>query len=338
MKNLSLLLITLLVFSAINCEVGTWGYPEENGVIVLDDSNYKEAIGKFEFALVEFYAPWCGHCKQLAPEYEKAAKKLKNTSPAVPLIKVDATIAVNIAAELGVEGYPTMKWYSNGIYEEFDGRKAKEIVNKVTKKTGPACLIVSNEEDLDKLKVDNDILIVYFADKSTEAFKVVDSHARSVEVTTAWSSDSELNARYNNQVVLFKSFEKETPSILEGDFTLEMLKEFVDENRFPVPMPFETDSALDRCFTKGNPCIFLFTKDNEETENVRNFKTAANNMKGKFIFSTAIHSTEFGNNLAEYIGAKESDFPSVWIVHSGTGIDKEGQSNYIFKGDITVDA
>ena len=40
-----------------------WGLPEEDDVVILKNNDFDDFIKKHEMVMVEFYAPWCGHCK-----------------------------------------------------------------------------------------------------------------------------------------------------------------------------------------------------------------------------------------------------------------------------------
>jgi protein disulfide-isomerase A1 len=98
--------------------------------------------------LVEFYSPWCGYCKQLAPEYAAAAAELKASGNKAVLAKVDADSESDLGSQYGVKGFPTLKWFVNGKMQDVDydgGRIAKDIVSWVIKRSGPA-YIKSNEE------------------------------------------------------------------------------------------------------------------------------------------------------------------------------------------------
>uniref|UniRef100_T1JB37 Protein disulfide-isomerase A6 homolog n=1 Tax=Strigamia maritima TaxID=126957 RepID=T1JB37_STRMM len=101
-------------------------------VIELTDGNFEETVLESEdMWLVEFYAPWCGHCKNLAPQWESAASQLKGK---VKLGALDATAHTVMGNKYGVRGYPTIKYFASGkksssSAEEYDGgRTSADIV------------------------------------------------------------------------------------------------------------------------------------------------------------------------------------------------------------------
>ena len=67
---------------------------EEGKVLVLNSDNFEDAVTAHAGSglLVEFYAPWCGHCKQLEPQYAEAAERLRGLAENVRLGKCDATV------------------------------------------------------------------------------------------------------------------------------------------------------------------------------------------------------------------------------------------------------
>ncbi|XP_046427345.1 protein disulfide-isomerase A6 homolog isoform X1 [Neodiprion fabricii] len=102
-------------------------------VIELTDSNFnKLVLDSDDMWLVEFYAPWCGHCKNLAPHWASAATELKGK---VKLGALDATVHTLKASEYGVQGYPTIKFFAPGKKDsdsvaDYDGgRTSSDIVN-----------------------------------------------------------------------------------------------------------------------------------------------------------------------------------------------------------------
>ena len=85
---------------------------QKNDVIELTDDNFDDLIFNDDSMwLVAFYAPWCGHCKKLLPEWESAATQLRGT---IKLAKIDATAHQKMAQIYQIQGYPTIKIFSPG--------------------------------------------------------------------------------------------------------------------------------------------------------------------------------------------------------------------------------
>jgi len=125
----------------INSKTGLHGKIKSapTAVTVLTESNFASIVkDPTKDVLVEFYAPWCGHCKKLAPDYEKVGQSFEGESNVV-IAKLDADDHKSVATEFGVTGYPTLKWFpkDNKAGEAYEGgRSPQDFVDFINAKTG----------------------------------------------------------------------------------------------------------------------------------------------------------------------------------------------------------
>lgn len=112
-----------------------------SSVLDLIPSNFDRVV--FESnkpALVEFFAPWCGHCKSLAPVYEELAAKFASVADQVSIAKVDADEHKSLGKKFGVQGFPTLKWFDGkkgSTPEDYNGGRDLESLSKfIIEKTG----------------------------------------------------------------------------------------------------------------------------------------------------------------------------------------------------------
>lgn len=169
-------------------------YTKKSPVLQLNSKNYDSLINKSNhtsvsllvlflclafmlmnavFQIVEFYAPWCGHCKSLKPAYEKAATQLEGLAK-VAAIDCDEESNKQLCGSMGVQGFPTLKIVRPGkkagrpVVEDYQGaRTASGIAEAVAAKI-PNHVTRVADKDLDKFLTGSDKpKALLFTDKGT---------------------------------------------------------------------------------------------------------------------------------------------------------------------------
>ncbi|KAF1815721.1 protein disulfide-isomerase tigA precursor [Eremomyces bilateralis CBS 781.70] len=132
--------MTRLTSLLLSAALFTFGAQAGSAVIDLIPKNFDNVVLKSgKPALVEFFAPWCGHCKTLAPIYEELAQNLAFAEDKVSIAKVDADEHKDLGRRFGVQGFPTLKWFDGKSDKPEDykgGRDIDSLTAFIKEKTG----------------------------------------------------------------------------------------------------------------------------------------------------------------------------------------------------------
>ncbi|UZP46106.1 hypothetical protein NXS19_013918 [Fusarium pseudograminearum] len=173
MHNPTSLLVTLTAALAALPEAQAAIYTKNSPVLQLNARNYDKIIAKSNYtSIVEFYAPWCGHCQNLKPAYEKAAKNLDGLAQ-VAAIDCDDDANKQLCGSMGVQGFPTLKIVRPGkksgkpVVEDYQGqRTAGAIQEAVMSKINNHVTRVS-DKDLDSFLAGDKPKAILFTQKGT---------------------------------------------------------------------------------------------------------------------------------------------------------------------------
>nr|BAG16714.1 protein disulfide isomerase [Glycine max] len=305
---------------------------EKEFVLTLDHSNFHDTVSKHDFIVVEFYAPWCGHCKKLAPEYEKAASILSSHDPPVVLAKIDANEEKNkdLASQYDVRGYPTIKILRNGgkNVQEYKGpREADGIVDYLKKQSGPASTEIKSADEATAFIGENKVAIVgVFPKFSGEEFDNFSALAE--KLRSDYDFGHTLNAKHlprgessvSGPVVrLFKPFD-ELFVDFQG-FQCGSSREICEESSTPVVTVFNNDPSnhpfVAKFFNSPNAKAMLFI--NFTAEGAESFKSkyreAAEQHKQQGV-SFLVGDVESSQGAFQYFGLKEEQVPLIIIQHN----------------------
>ncbi|KAI0338048.1 protein disulfide isomerase [Trametopsis cervina] len=231
-----------------------------SNVVELTPDNWDEHIGKGKPAMIEFFATWCGHCKNLAPKYEGLADAFAHAKDKVVIAKVDADgVGKSLGQKYGVKGYPTLKWFDaegNDVAKYEGGREVEDLAKYVTQQSGvksnikpppPPAWKVLDTHSFDEVALDptKDVIVTFTAPwcghckalKPAYA-KVAQDFANEPNVVVAdvdadAASNRPLAEKYGIQsfptIKFFPKHDKENPKNYDGGRTEEDIVEFLNK-------------------------------------------------------------------------------------------------------------
>ncbi|CAH8529387.1 unnamed protein product [Heterobilharzia americana] len=200
-----------------------FGYVACDKVLELTKDNFHSELKSRPVTLVKFYAPWCGHCKNLAPAFSSAADIISEKTDDVTLAKLDCTAHETICSEFKVSGYPTLKIFRNGVLDtEYNGpRTAAGIADYMVSRAGPPSKEISSVADVENVLSDSKPTVVAFIKSAsspwTETF---------LKLATSMVDDALFSHSHNNIFESSGDYEirlylpKRLRTKLEDDYTM----------------------------------------------------------------------------------------------------------------------
>jgi protein disulfide-isomerase A6 len=228
------------------------------GVIDVTESNHEQVLDGSIPTLVEFFAPWCGHCKRLAPEYERLGQTFADMSKQVQIARVDCTKHNSVCTKYSIRGYPTLKWIQNKDTPAEDysrGRSAEDMAKfineKINSNVAPTKPVTSSVVELTPanfdeivLNPDKTVLVAFYAPwcghcKSSaptyDKLSVVFNNDQNVVIGRAdASTHSVLREKYGIEgyptVKIFPKGSDKTPIEYDQDRSLDQIVAFVNQH------------------------------------------------------------------------------------------------------------
>lgn len=319
-------IISLIVLLSISLVLSQSDIKSENNILILTDDNFNQALNKYPSIFIKFYAPWCGHCKRLAPELDKVANDKEHT---VKIAKIDCTENKGKCSEYGIRGYPTLIYFANKVQTKYnEERSAAALVSWLKKKQNPTTEIKSESEidEIRKKLTDGQFIAVLVGNKNISKFNDMVSNIDGATFYYCISKDciDYLNSAEGSVVILNKT--KNYKNVLAANFNEHQLKSFILKEHNP-PLAFMNKFTYLSIIKERKKAVILFYDLNSVTE-VENLAFALKEkLNGEIQILYSQTSTEPEQSIINVFHIEIDSFPKVVLVDSSGSRNKK----YYFK-------
>ena len=335
----------LLFVSRLLCAAGA----ASGSVQDLASGNFSEVLSRPGLSFVEFYAPWCGHCKKLVPEWERTAQLCQEAD--ILVAKVDAIAHKSLAQEHEVQSFPTLRLYKGGpkVSVKYEGPRTGDKMAEWAKGK-------LTEQFVERLGASADEILSWAAKKPVAVVGLLDGIVESSMLYDVLEDVSfALNPKGAGGEVAVGIVESVPPALLQGlgsgnqklpcvalvrnfDFeekvlffhaeqswkqSFEPLTSWIAKNRVPalIPGSEQTEKFFLQEIDPGNGLVLYFGEDDTLRRDLH--ELAVSSSKEKRLKWVHLKSDNFGDSLAKSVGMSKTDFPEVAIWEFGETEDDD---------------
>lgn len=248
---------------------------------------------------------------------------------------MDATANPRLTKEYGIRGFPTLKFFRNGIGSDYDyGRTKEEIIDFMQSKSGPLSVTFFSSAELkEKLNAEPTTIVGYFESTESKEYK---------EWYAIISSLDEVNAVHITSDTVAEEMGVEIPSIYIYDdastkieFTGDIrdMKKWLILNSLPLIVPF-SQTYSKKLFSSEHDVrtqLIVFAPEKELGDTSSVLEKVARTFHGKLF---VVHIPSQNGRLLEYFGISSKEVPALLIAN----FESNHMKKYRFEGDITDDA
>jgi len=302
-------------------------------VIHLDDSNYTEAIKKYDFLYLLFYSPWCGHCHHFLPIYIEVANYCKKKNLSTTFAKIDGTVSVNASMNFQIEEFPSVFFLKKGEKYKYNGMRTKEgLLYYMKRKINDDIFKINKLEEIKDFNPNmynySLVLLSTIKDKSTTIYKSFESFAKQAIFIDFFSCLSEkCFQKYGEDIILLKNFDEKENRYFSNYGKLEDAKN--DSVRhfasiYCVEMgAFLQQKHLDLTFEFKKKSIF-YIRNSSISEDIKYdtfFKKIAKELRlyDIYTFISSIDGNDLQKSLTNAFSIVPDELPSIFYYDVNTG-------------------
>ncbi|KAL1747767.1 thioredoxin-like protein [Schizophyllum fasciatum] len=242
------------------------------GTVLVADEKVLPATLALGPAFIKFYAPWCGHCKKLAPTWELLAQRMQNR---LTIAEVDCEAHPAVCKAYNVNGYPTLVYVNQaGVRSEYNsGRKLEQLVSFVEKASAPAVVAIKPDELDARVKEDDVVYLLLHPADDTSLLATVAQAASPLlgspriytSPTTIFRSRFHIPASAKWAIIALKDHDALTPtSVFYGTATTDLsasdtaqLGRWLLANRLPAVTELTQDSFQSVMNAPQSPLVVI---------------------------------------------------------------------------------